>query len=329
MIEEKLSENRAMSGGKSKKDPYYQKDPPKRTKSRREEPLPKTYRNAVTPFKIGVGPDGKKRYYYHCAHCGGVVESKKRKKHRRALHGKDCQYEWQKYGQERAILDDEQRKKRSEITKRLWKDPEYRKKTTDALGKALGDPEYRKKRSRIAKEVASRPEWKAKQSKLRKGKKRPPEVGRKISAAKMGHPVSKETRKKLAEANRGEKSYFWKGGVSGEKQKFYRSWQWRMQNERVKARDNSTCQGCGWTEAEVKNADGKLNGHHVIPLEDYNGDWHSYPDEKVTTLCEVCHGASEYQDGKEKWPLNGRGDDARLDRLTYPHNRQTSLDEFD
>lgn len=72
-----------------------------------------------------------------------------------------------------------------------------------------------------------------------------------------------------------------------------------------------------------------LNCHHVIPLEDYEGNWHSYPDEKVQTLCDTCHGASEYQKGEEKWPVNGRGEDARLDRLSNPEGRQTELDDFE
>ena len=69
--------------------------------------------------------------------------------------------------------------------------------------------------------------------------------------------------------------------------------------------------------------------YHVIPLEEYDGDWYRYPDEKVVTLCTVCHGATEYQDGKEKWPVNGRGEDARLDRLSNPMSEQTTLDDFE
>jgi hypothetical protein len=65
------------------------------------------------------------------------------------------------------------------------------------------------------------------------------------------------------------------------------------------------------------------------PLEDYDGDWYKYPDKKVVTLCDTCHGASEYQDGDEKEPVNGRGEDARLDRLSNPENEQTKLDDFE
>lgn len=78
----------------------------------------------------------------------------------------------------------------------------------------------------------------------------------------------------------------------------------------------------------LKAVDQTLNSHHVIPLEDYEGEWKSYPDDKIATVCDTCHGASEYQDGEEKWPVNGRGDDAQLDRLSNPKSEQSTLDEF-
>ena len=67
----------------------------------------------------------------------------------------------------------------------------------------------------------------------------------------------------------------------------------------------------------------------MIPLEDYDGDWYKYPDKKVVTLCDTCHGASEYQEGEEKWLVNGRGEEARLDQLSNPKSRQIVLDDFD
>jgi len=71
-----------------------------------------------------------------------------------------------------------------------------------------------------------------------------------------------------------------------------------------------------------------MSGHYVIPLEDWEDDWYDDSDELVTTLCEVCYRKSEYQDAKMKWPINGRGDDARLERLRDPKSSQTYLDEF-
>jgi len=72
-----------------------------------------------------------------------------------------------------------------------------------------------------------------------------------------------------------------------------------------------------------------LNSHHVTLLEDYEGDWYRYPDEMVTTLCDRRHGAFEYQDGEEKWPINGRGEEAKLGRLSGLRNKQTKLPDFE
>jgi hypothetical protein len=214
--------------------------------------------------------------------------------------------------------------------KRLWSDPEFRKKNLAAQERIRKTPEYRKKLSDAQKEVASRPEWKKKQSLAHKGKKRPPEVGKKISKTKMGHSVSDETRKKLADANRGEKCFFWKGGVSNRRQLFYSSWEWSVQSERVKRRDDYTCQGCGWTQDDVKRAKVKkgLPVHHAIPLEDWDGDPSEYPDFLLATMCLKCHSKSDQQKGAMKWPINSRGDDAKLENLENPRERQTSLDDF-
>ena len=38
--------------------------------------------------------------------------------------------------------------------------------------------------------------------------------------------------------------------------------------------------------------------------------------------------SSKYQDGQEKSPVNGRGEDARLERLSNPESKQTTLDDF-
>ena len=316
-----------MSGGKSNVDPYYQKDPPKRSKSKKGPPVPKSYRNAVKPKKIEVippcpeHPRGKTLYYYDCNHCGKETKGA-RKTAKHAFCDRSCHHEWQKYT--KSTFSDEARRKISEAGKRSWGNQERRAKRIESMRKAVQSPEYREKRSEIAKEVSSRPEWKEKQSKAHKGKKRPPEVGRKVSEAKMGHEVSEETRRKLSEANKGEKSSFYIDGRSSERQKFYRGWIWRKQRGRVLYRDNRTCQGCGWTEDEA----GPLEGHHIDPLRETEYDWNRYPDDLVASLCDVCHPKSDKQEGRMRWPINGRGDEARLERLRDPKSWQTCLDEF-
>ena len=140
----------------------------------------------------------------------------------------------------------------------------------------------------------------------------------------MVHEVSEETIRKLSEANKGKKSSFYIDGRSSERQKFYRSWIWRKQRGRVLYRDDRTCQGCGWTEDEA----GPLEGHHIDPLRDTEYDWNRYPDDLVASLCDVCHPKSDKQEGRMRWPINGRSDEARLERLRDPKSWQTCLDEF-
>ncbi|NHI83613.1 MAG: hypothetical protein EAX81_04865 [Candidatus Thorarchaeota archaeon] len=97
-----------------------------------------------------------------------------------------------------------------------------------------------------------------------------------------------------------------------------------MQAARVKRRDDNTCQACGWTEREA----GELGVHHIKPLEDWEGNPHDYPDELLCTLCKVCHTISEAQGGEMKWPINGRGEDVKYERLNNPEWRQSRLPEF-
>ena len=183
-----------MSGGKSGVDPYYQKDPPKRAEKGTTQGEMKSYRNAVKPTRVETGPDGKKKYYYSCEHCGKEIESKRRKKHSQAFCDRGCFDEWQKYGKPAPKFSKEARKKISDHSKAMWADPEQRKRIRKAQDKAVQKPSWKKKRKEAAKEVASRPDWRAKQSAAKRGKKRPKEVGKKISKAKRGHPVSDDTR---------------------------------------------------------------------------------------------------------------------------------------
>jgi hypothetical protein len=259
---------------------------------------------------------------YNCTHCG-KEKFDKRKTSKHAFCDRKCSHEWQKYGRPPPKLSPEGAKRIGKRTKELWADPEHRAKRMAAHQKATQTPEYRAKLKKSAKEVASHPEWREKQSKAHKGKKRPPEVGRKISAAKMGHPVSDETKAKLAKACGGENSPFYIDGRSSEKQKFYRSWEWQKQKKRALENNNRTCQGCGWTEEEA----GTLECHHIDPLGETEYEWKRYPDDLVVPLCKVCHPVTEGQDGRMKRPLNGRGDDAKLDRLENPPWKQGRLSE--
>lgn len=56
--------------------------------------------------------------------------------------------------------------------------------------------------------------------------------------------------------------------------------QWRSYSDRIKKRDNNTCQDCGTTE--------NLQVHHIRYIYDGRQPW-QYPEEYVITLCDNCH----------------------------------------
>ena len=67
---------------------------------------------------------------------------------------------------------------------------------------------------------------------------------------------SEETKRKIREANLGEKSHFWKGGITKESELIRKGIDFRLWREAVFARDNWICQKTG-----IKG--GKLHPHHI------------------------------------------------------------------
>ena len=116
-----------MSGGDSKPDPYYGKDPPKRRIVPDVKELPKVYRDAVKPKRIELLPNGRKQFVYDCEHCGkeGKWDSRKTAKH--AFCDRKCFGEWQKYARPPRKLSPEGARRIGQRTKELWADPEHRK----------------------------------------------------------------------------------------------------------------------------------------------------------------------------------------------------------
>lgn len=76
------------------------------------------------------------------------------------------------------------------------------------------------------------------------------------------NPHSYEHRKKLSESHKGEKSNFWKGGISNINDKIRKSIEFRLWREAVFARDNWTCQKTG-----IKG--GNLHPHHIQNFSQY------------------------------------------------------------
>lgn len=110
---------------------------------------------------------------------------------------------------------------------------------------------------------------------------------KRLSEAHMGvkmPPRSPEYRRKLSEARKGQKSHFWKGGVSIENKLIRASVEFRLWREAVFARDNWTCQKCGVRGTE-------LHPHHIKAFA-------SFPELRFAidngmTLCAVCHRQTE------------------------------------
>ncbi len=125
-------------------------------------------------------------------------------------------------------------------------------------------------------------------SKCNLGRKLSEEHKRKISDGIRGdkNPMKKlEARLKISLLQKGEKSMFWKGGVSAPNEIARKSMEYRLWRESVFKRDNYTCQQCG-----LRGGCGKkvvLNADHIKPFS-------LYPDLRYAigngrTLCVDCH----------------------------------------
>lgn len=88
---------------------------------------------------------------------------------------------------------------------------------------------------------------------------------------------SDERRERLRELHSGEKSNFWKGGVSSERQRIA-SWQERKRKI-IFEKDGYKCRICEGNE--------KLTLHHIDPV--WNNKDKAYSEDNLTTLCKKCH----------------------------------------
>jgi hypothetical protein len=137
-------------------------------------------------------------------------------------------------------------------------------------------------------------EWRKKQRLAHSGKKI---VGRKaptpftkehklkISVANKGRIRTPEQRRKLGESRKGEKSHFWKGGISTANELARKSVEYAIWREAVFKRDNYTCQDCGAHSGHGKRVD--LHADHRKP-------WALFPELRFAidngkTLCVPCH----------------------------------------
>lgn len=132
-------------------------------------------------------------------------------------------------------------------------------------------------------------ERKKKLSEIREGHLTSRETRKKISESLLGHPVTKKARKKMGESHKGEKSHFWKGGISFEPYSIRFN---KELKELIRNRDSYKCQLCSMSECENLE---KLSIHHV----DYNKK-NSLPSNLIS-LCRGCN--SKVNHNRDKWEI--------------------------
>ena len=128
-----------------------------------------------------------------------------------------------------------------------------------------------------------------------------------ISKAHKGKRLSEETKRRLSEAQKrignkpplpriGEKSNFWKGGITPINAKIRSSLGYKLWRKSVFERDNYTCIWCG-------NKSG--NGKAIILNADHIKAFAYYPELRFATdngrtLCERCHRTTDTYGGRFK-----------------------------
>jgi len=122
-------------------------------------------------------------------------------------------------------------------------------------------------------------------------KTRSEEFKRFLSSIHKGKHLSEEHKRKIGKANQGEKSTFWKGGISIFL--YPRGWTEALK-ESIRIRDQHTCQLCGKKQEELsEKRQKKLHIHHI----DY--DKKNLDPENLISLCRSCHNRTTHN--REKW----------------------------
>lgn len=121
-----------------------------------------------------------------------------------------------------------------------------------------------------------------------KGRKHPPEALRKIKAntiARGGVPYLKNGVHWLKSLPPSANPK-WKGGITAERQTFYRSPEWKEAVKAVWKRDNAICQRCALDHRTIDRDKTKFDIHHIdsFAIVERRCD----PDNLIL-LCEACH----------------------------------------
>lgn len=88
----------------------------------------------------------------------------------------------------------------------------------------------------------------------------------------------------------GEGNPNWKGGYG----EYYGS-KWTSARDRIRLRDDNTCQVCGFTTDERF-----IPVHHIIPVRDFNEPNDAHYEENMAQICRACHPAVERMEPAEQ-----------------------------
>lgn len=151
--------------------------------------------------------------------------------------------------------------------------------------------ETKKRKSLAAKGRIFSEEWKSNLSKSQKGKKLSEEHKIKIGLKSKGRRCSDKTKRKLSELYKGERSRWWRGGITPEIRRIRNSLEYKLWRHSVFERDNYTCVWC------FKKG-GKLNADHIKSFKNYPEL--RFAIDNGRTLCESCHKTTDNYGHKAK-----------------------------
>ncbi len=160
---------------------------------------------------------------------------------------------------------------------------EYRKKLSEACKGKILSLEHRKKLSEAHLKNPTR-YW--------LGKKRSKEDIEKFRKSHLGKKQTKETI--LKRIKKGAEHYNWQGGITPETRKRTRGTFWKRVADKIRERDNNTCQICGLKE-NLK----KLPVHHIIPFKISKNNKQN----NLITVCQSCHMKTEWNIGSGNAPF--------------------------
>jgi len=208
-----------------------------------------------------------------------------------------CSLECARSSQERAKKISDTRKRKF-ITQGFLNSPETREKIRKANTGKTATKEARAKMSKRGRNRRHSDKTKQKITKLLMGHKVSETTREKLRQANVGRPQSRETRERRANSSRGEKSHFWRGGITETNKLIRTSFEYKLWRSAVFERDKWTCVFCGIKFIKGQTGNIRFEADHIKPFS-------LFPELRFAidngrTLCKSCHLTTETYGGKIK-----------------------------